>query len=127
MGEGLSISVQDGKERFIPGESVSGTLRWDLMRPPENLALRLFWYTEGKGDQDAEIVAEERYDVTTASGDRSFRFTLPEGPYSFSGSLVSLSWAIEAVASQPDSMSRVGIVVGPDGREILLPGHASEG
>jgi len=51
---------------------------------------------------------------------REFRFRLPEGPYSFSGKLISLLWAIEVVASPGDMAGRAGIVVSPSGREVVI-------
>lgn len=127
----IRIETRDGVTAFRPGDEVEGTVRWRLDPPPRSLELRLFWYTQGKGDQDVGIVATlpladpgiEGYSEGGSEGSRPFRFRLPAGPYSFSGKLISLLWAIEAVAETAGSgaqAERCEIVVSPTGREILL-------
>jgi hypothetical protein len=51
---------------------------------------------------------------------RSFSLQLPEGPYSFSGKLISLAWALELVAEPGSRASRIEITVSPTRREILI-------
>jgi hypothetical protein len=51
---------------------------------------------------------------------------LPAGPYSFSGQLVSLVWALELVASASKTVVRREIEVGPDRREVRLESVASK-
>jgi hypothetical protein len=53
-------------------------------------------------------------------GRRAFRFVVPEEPYSFSGKLISLTWALEAVAQPGERMGRRELVVGPGAREVVL-------
>ena len=55
----------------------------------------------------------------TVQGEQRVKFTLPAAPYSFSGKLISLIWAVELVADDSDS-ARWEFVLGPDGAEILL-------
>jgi hypothetical protein len=105
---------------FRPGDDVEGTVRWRLDQPPRSIELRLFWYTEGKGDQDVGVVEALPFADPGQEDHRSFRFRLPAGPFSFSGKLISLLWAIEAVAEPGDSSGRLEITVSPTGREILL-------
>jgi hypothetical protein len=115
----LRIETDSNQTAFYPGDTVSGTASWSLEQPgtPE---VRLFWYTEGKGTQDIGLVGTTRLEGAAMSGSQSFRFVLPEGPYSFSGTLVSLLWAIELVSSSGDS-DRLNITVSPTGSEIVLP------
>ncbi len=94
-----------------PGETVEGVVAGGS----PDVEVRLFWYTEGKGTQDLEVVATARPD---AGG--GFRLPLPASPYSFSGKLISLIWAVEAVGG--DACPRVELLVSPDGGEILLGG-----
>jgi hypothetical protein len=68
----------------------------DISRWP--IEVRLFWYTQGKGTRDVEVVDSLRVDNPEPSGHTRFSFQLPAGPYSFSGRLITLDWAIEAVA-----------------------------
>ncbi len=96
---------------FKPGETVEGA----VVGGSPAVEVRLFWYTEGKGTQDLEVVATAHPDA-----DGRFRLPLPAAPYSFSGKLISLIWAVEAVGGE--TCPRVELLVSPDGGEILLGG-----
>ena len=120
----IQIETTDGVTSFRPGDVVEGKAFWRLDPPPESVELRLFWYTEGKGDQDVGIVETIPYAGPAAEDRRSFQLRLPEGPYSFSGKLISLVWAIEVVAQPGDRVGRCEITVSPTGGEIRLhPGE----
>jgi hypothetical protein len=57
---------------------------------------------------------------------RSFRFRLPEAPYSFSGKLISLVWALELVLEPSKEVTRREIIVAPGGQEVHLDSVASQ-
>jgi len=116
----LKLEIRDGQTAFRPGDEVVGTASWQLERAPRELEVRLFWRTEGKGTQDVHIADTVRYADAAASEQREFLLVVPRGPFSFSGSLISLIWAIEAVATHPAATARAGIVVSPTGAEIEL-------
>jgi hypothetical protein len=82
--------------------------------------LRLIWYTEGKGDQDIGVVESEPFATPAAEDRRGFSFRLPDGPYSFSGKLISLVWALEVVAEPGSRAQRLRLVVSPSKREIHI-------
>jgi hypothetical protein len=126
----IQVETVDGRVSFLPGETVEGVASWHLDAPPQSIELRLFWYTEGKGDQDVQIVETVSFDQPGTDDRRAFRVRLPAGPYSFSGKLISLSWAFEVVAEPGARAGRCPLVISPAGREILLhPGiqRASQG
>lgn len=118
----LTIEIQEEKSEFRPGEQVNGSVSWSLPGPPESVELRLFWYTSGKGDQDVEIVEVRRFHPVQESSQSHFSFDLPEGPYTFSGRLISLIWALELVCDgDPVSdAERLEIIVSPSGKEVLI-------
>ena len=116
----IQLELRDGVTAFQPGELVEGKAFWQLDRPPDSIELRLFWYTQGKGDRDVEIMQVIPFSRLNAQDRCSFQLRLPEGPYSFSGKLVSLVWALELVAQPGDQARRVEITVSPTGEEILL-------
>lgn len=118
--ERMTIETQDGANAFLPGETVEGTASWQLDQPAETVELRLFWYTEGKGDQDVGVVSTVPFASPGLQDRRPFRVPLPEGPISFSGKLISLSWALELVAEPGDRASRIEITVSPTRQEILI-------
>lgn len=103
---------------FRPGDTVDVSFEWSLEEAPQSIEARLIWFTRGVGTQDVGLV-ESQPATPTAVGDQRFRFKLPVAPYSFSGRLVSLVWAVELLAG--DLAERWEFVMGPDAREIVLP------
>ena len=118
----LSIDTVGGRRQYRPGEEVVGAAAWRLDKPPRTVEVRLFWRTEGKGTRDVGVVASERFENPQATEVREFRFKLPPGPYSFSGRLVSLIWALEAVAAPGGEAARIDITVSPTGQEVHVAG-----
>ena len=116
----IQIQTDGGAVTFRPWQEIAGTVSWQLDQRPESLDVRLFWYTEGKGDQDVEVIETVPFENPAPQDSRPFRFTLPEGPYSFSGQLISLIWCLEAVAKPGDEVGRLAITVSPTGAEIVL-------
>ena len=118
--ESIEIETRDGANAFLSGEVVEGTVSWQLDRPATAAELRLFWYTEGKGDQDLKVVETVAFANPEEQDRRGFRVRLPEGPYSFSGKLISLLWALEAVVEPGSRAGRLVLTISPTRREILL-------
>ncbi len=63
---------------------------------------------------------EKRVETPGSRGERDFSFELPLGPYSFSGSLITLAWALELVAIPSSEIERVEFVVAPTPVELRL-------
>jgi len=118
--ERISIETAGGQTAFEPGGEVRGQIEWELTSQAKRIEVRLFWYTRGKGTTDAQVVKIHRLDAMTPHGREPFRFVLPEEPYSFSGKLISLVWAIEAIADPGQRTARLELVVAPEGKEIQL-------
>jgi len=116
----LRIATQLQRKSFRPGEEVSGAIGWTLDKQPKSAEVRLFWYTAGKGTRDVGVVATQKLEAPQANDERSFSFRLPESPYSFSGTLISLIWAIELVVDPGGLSERLEITVSPTGEEIVL-------
>ncbi len=114
----LAITVKNGGKSFIPGQTVKGQVQWDLANPPRKACLRLIWFTVGKGTEDAGLVESREFDEPYASDSRNFEFKIPAGPYSFSGLLISLAWALELELDK--ECLQYDIVVSPTGKEISL-------
>jgi hypothetical protein len=118
MSEPLTIAPTIGDSTRKPREVLELLARWSLPSSPRSLEARLFWFTRGTGTEDVGVVATERVTAPDAHGEHRVRFTLPDAPYSFSGRLISLIWAVELVADK--AAARWEFVLAPDGREILL-------
>jgi hypothetical protein len=117
----IQIETEGGANAFLPGETIAGTVSWQLDPPLENVELRLIWYTEGKGDQDLQIVETATFHTPGVVDRRTFTVRLPDGPYSFSGKLISVLWALEVVAQPNDRAGRLPITVSPTRQELVLP------
>jgi hypothetical protein len=116
----LSILIDNGRASFSPRERIAGTVSWNLDHDVTSLELRLFWFTRGKGTQDVSVISQIQIDVRARSGQRPFEFVLPDGPYSFSGRLISLIWGLELVTPKAKQSQRVEFVLAPAGKEIEL-------
>jgi hypothetical protein len=121
----LTIETVDGQVWFKPGTTVAGEASWHLDGDADAVELRLFWFTEGKGSQDVEMVDSIRVKEVEPNGRASFRFQLPNGPYSFSGKLITLAWAVELVVLPSQETERLDVIVGPRPVEVSIA-HPSE-
>jgi hypothetical protein len=116
----LELQFDARRDTFEPGETVHGEVAWELEEEPSQVELRLFWYTEGRGDQDVGVVEVLPIAGPGIRDRRSFSFTLPSGPCSFSGTLISIVWAIELLADPGGVVERWHLVVGPGGEELRV-------
>jgi hypothetical protein len=115
----VAIRTTDGRTAFSPGEPVAGIVSWSLPAAPRRMEVRLFWFTRGKGTQDVQIVEPIVIENAPMQGQHPFTFHAPNGPYSFSGRLISLIWGLEVLAEPKDRSDRIEIVCAPGGREIV--------
>jgi hypothetical protein len=116
----LEIHVDAGDGALAPGDTLRGTLQWVGDRAPEAVELRLLWYTEGRGDQDVGVARTLRIEAPAAVGSSPFEFETPSGPYSCSGRLISIRWALEAMTQPGKETARAELVLAPGGCEVQL-------
>jgi hypothetical protein len=116
----LTLQTSDGATWFKPGELIEGRASWHFEpgEEVEAIEVRLFWYTTGKGTQDVEVLRTFRSDAPDTSGHRDFSIRAPEGPYSFSGKLITLSWALELVTLPGGRTERLDLRIGPQPVEV---------
>ena len=118
--EKLSIHLQDDQAIFAPRGTMQGSVRWSLDTTAKHLELSLLWHIEGKGTRDVGVVETATFDCPRAFGSKDFEFTLPDGPCSFSGRLISVIWSLELSCSDINETFRQEVVVSPTGKEIAL-------
>src|SRR5882762_9547709 len=116
----LEITTRLDKTNFLPGEELAGEITWQTDSTPGRVELRLFWHTQGKGTRDVEVVETMSFDNAGRQDRRSFQFQLPDSPYSFSGKLISVVWALELVLGSTGETERLEIVISPTRSEIAL-------
>ncbi len=126
----LMIDLVEGAS-FRPGETLEGVVTWVLRGAPVGGAVELLWTTQGKGDGDQQVVAtrelssmrrpgESSLDPLAAEDAREFSFPLPAGPYSFSGTLITLSWTLRARLRPDDEEATLDITISPSGQGVRL-------
>jgi hypothetical protein len=120
----LRIELADGRTAYRAGEPLSGRVAWRVDDQPSSAELRLFWYTSGKGTLDVGVVNTMTVASPRMDDHRDFTFPLPREPYSFSGTLISLIWAIELIVEPGGHVERQKIVLSATGEEVVL---SSEG
>lgn len=116
----LEIVLNQPPLELVPGQEINGLVRWDLPQAPRDAVLRLFWYTEGKGTTDVGIIADQSILRMMPIVEESFRFTLPYGPYSFKGKLITLCWALELLIDKGKQSSRLDLMVSPWVEQVTL-------
>jgi hypothetical protein len=119
----LKIDLAGERTAFKPGEPLSGRASWRVDFQPTSAELRLFWYTSGKGTQDVGVVTTMTFDSPRMQDQRDFTLPLPREPYSFSGTLISLTWAIELIVEPGGHVDRCEIVLSGTGEEVVLGGE----
>lgn len=126
--DSATIQTEFDNLAYTPGETIRGTVSWRASAPPLSAVLRLFYHTSGKGTQDLVVVAEQVFDAPAGSDQRPYAFALPDSPYSCSGKLVSLIWALELEIDlgSDQLVEKRDFTLSPTGEEILLHAHAHE-
>lgn len=123
----LEIEIENGRTAFRPGEEIRGRVQWQFQEAPERLELSLFWRTQGKGTRDTGIVKSITFEHVSQYGQKDFTFTAPEGPYSFSGRLISIIWGLELVEpARGKDYVRREIVISPSGQEVVCTESISD-
>lgn len=117
----ITISLDQSTTQYRPGETISGTVSWtELGAETDGIEIRLLWYTQGKGNQDLEVVESLPRNITQPTGSTPFEFTAPTRPFSFSGKLISLIWTIEVVVFPSQDGYREQVTLSHHGAEIKL-------
>lgn len=116
----LEMQSQDGRRAFEPGEEVFWLVHWELDQPVEALEMRLIWHTQGKGTRDISLAWSHRWERPNLVGDETLAMVLPEGPYTFSGKLISLSWRLELVVIPGEQGPHLDVTIAPECREVVL-------
>lgn len=116
----LEIQLADQDRSCEPGATLRVPISWRFDEQQTGLELRVVWSTVGKGTQDLGIVYTESIEQPGIQDSRVVTLELPRAPYSFSGKLISVVWAMELVAFPSNASTRQEIVIAPQGREVIM-------
>ena len=117
----ITINLNQTPAGYAPGESIGGTVEWtELNAKTSRVEIRLIWYTEGKGDTDFAIIETITEDSPAPTGSKKFSFVAPTRPFSFSGKLISLIWAVEVVEFPSRDGAKETLTISSDRNEIML-------
>jgi hypothetical protein len=115
------VQLSDSRTAFRPRETIAGKVTWEFDAAPKSAELSLKWWTRGRGIADYGVAETVPFADPQATETRSFTITLPEGPYSFSGTLITLTWTLELILEPGNVADGVDITIAPDGKPISLP------
>ena len=118
----IHINIDGEQSAFRPGETINGSVYWALPVAPAQVSLELFWTTRGKGTVDSEVVQSKQIKQPAANGEERFALVIPNGPYSFSGKLVSVLWGLRLIILPSQEQTQVNLTVSPTGAQINLVG-----
>jgi len=126
-GNPLTIETYENRLHYAPGDALEGIVSWQFDHPPDWLELRLFWYTTGKGDRDVHIVSRVAYEQPASVDTQIYSLAFPHGPYSYSGRLTSLIWALELITKPNNDAVRLELAMGPASQEVDLYKYSDAG
>lgn len=110
------LEIKLEQTTYKPGEILKGEVAGDELKTAQEIKVNLFWYTQGKGTEDLEVV--NSLDLPIGGLSHSFSFNLPQSPWSVSGELLTIAWAIEVIADK--EYERKDFILSPLGSELRL-------
>jgi hypothetical protein len=120
----ISVELDEPAREYAPGDEVTGTVtvRVDKDCDCDGLTVSQVWSTHGRGNRTSGgEVSETLFSGNWAAGTTSsypFRFSVPNGPYSYHGHNLNIDWYIRARADIPwaiDPKGEADFLVGPSG------------
>lgn len=115
------IEFVQQRAKFAPADLMVGTVDLqDLPADTHKLAIRLIWFTTGKGTRDVNVCSEIMQASVPPHSSVAFEFVAPQRPLSFSGQLISLQWAVEVVAFPSKQSWLAELVITHGEHQILL-------
>ena len=108
----VQVSLRGGEpegtySRYQPGAPIQGSV---MIRPEADLECRsvqarLIWHTEGTGDRDEGVIAEQVLHQGLLRANTpmhfSFSFTAAQEPWSYAGHHIHIIWEVEVIVDVP--------------------------
>lgn len=116
-----TLKLQIDKEHYSPGEEILATVSWHLGDTNDkSIEVHLFWFTEGRGDEDMTIVESVNVPIHAKTGSKILKFIAPKHPYSFLGNHIMLNWSIEALAPESKYFASESFYITPFKQKIIF-------
>ena len=123
MNQGITIECE--KECYMPGEIISGKVSWNCTKTPSGIIIELKWNTAGRGTTDSYVIEKQKVPCSNSFGLVQFEIKIPDDcPPSYSGSLVSILWSLNARADISwaiDPKAAKEIIVSKTGKPMTPP------
>ena len=117
----MTIDLHINKEHYLPNETLRGSITYKNVNREEKLILILYWYTTGMSELDTHKHLTLDFSPPSESGQQEFFIQLPNHPYSFSGKLITLTWALKLSRINSEMAIIKKIFISPiNGKEIQL-------
>jgi hypothetical protein len=116
----ILLHLKNNKNSYYPGETLRGSIEWDFIDDVPEISIQVFWYTKGRGEQEAETVKSETISRPLKSGKQDFSMELPHAPYSYKGQISGVDWAVKASAMKDKVNAIQEIIIAPAGIPIKL-------
>jgi hypothetical protein len=118
----ITIRPVDDRAAYQPGERVEVDCEWTLDSTPVSMEARLVWFAHARntgvgGYADQELIARNPISPRQAATER-ISFSLPAGPYSCVGQLLSVGWAI--IVATPNKRAIWPFALAPGGPSVDL-------
>ncbi|HUG83007.1 MAG TPA: hypothetical protein VMM13_00500 [Euzebya sp.] len=114
-----SVGVSVDRHQVTVGQPVRALIGWQHDGEPEGVRIELRWYTEGRGDVNAAVVAVHRQTPELGPIPPQIEAVLlvpPGGPASYDGQMIRVRWEVRGIIElkwKRDPSFAVPLVVGP--------------
>jgi hypothetical protein len=106
---------------FRPGQVLTGRVRWAETKPPGEVRMELVWSTLGKGTSDTRVSQSWQCDAPLPEGEARFSLTLPRGPLSYRGRLMSIEWELRGwLGARPSGLLGLIAIAGEEPARLPL-------
>jgi hypothetical protein len=100
----VTLRIKLSESNCQPSQVLEVAAEWDFESIPYKLIIEMLWQTSGKGSDDSETVFSETWSPNDQSGSKNFTITLPRGPISVRGNLISVQWQFKLTSKRPSEV-----------------------
>src|SRR5262245_10729919 len=122
MAGSITIVLKGSTNQYRPEQKIYGTVHWNLPQSSEQIELSLLWYTIRPGPLEhlrlvgggSTMVDSLLIQSPLQIASQDFEFSIPIGPYTYTGKLFSIIWGVLAVSKPDNTKSSIHLTVHPN-------------